>query len=152
MFCLQKLFYIVKLKTENLIIYIYQFKNFNNIICFIMEAYMKVAIIGSRKIGNLTIDEVIKNVPINCSLIISGGAVGVDTLAKQAAQILNIPIKEYLPDYSLYANYAPIIRNRQIVNAADQVIAFWDYKSKGTRSTLLECLKEDKPFKIIIIE
>ena len=117
-----------------------------------LGVYMKVAIIGSRKIGTLTVEKVIENIPNNCTLIVSGGAIGVDTLAKQAALILNIPIQEYYPNYNEFAKFAPLVRNRKIIDECDQVIAFWDYKSNGTRNSILECLSQDKPLKIIIIE
>lgn len=113
---------------------------------------MNIAIIGSRNSGNLTIKDIIKYIPKECSCIISGGAIGVDSLAKQTALKLNIPIKEFLPNYELFGKIAPIQRNIEIVNNSDQVIAFWDYKSRGTRHTILECLKQDKPVKVVIID
>lgn len=112
---------------------------------------MKIAIIGSRKCGNLSVAEIIHNIPEKCTCIISGGAIGVDCLAKQAARQLNIPIQEYLPNYAVFGKTAPLQRNHEIINQADQVLAFWDYKSRGTQHVILECLKIEKPIKIISI-
>lgn len=113
---------------------------------------MKVAVIGSRNCGELTVDKIIENLPKKTTTIISGGAIGVDSLAKTAADKLHVPLVEILPNYDEYGKFAPIRRNRDIVEQADEVVAFWDYKSNGTRNSILECLKIHKPVKIIIIE
>lgn len=112
---------------------------------------MKVAIIGSRQSGRLTVEDIIKVLPEKTTSIVSGGADGVDSLAKQTAKALSLPIQEFLPNYKIFGKIAPVVRNRQIISEADSVIAFWDYQSKGTRNAILECLKQEKPIKIIII-
>lgn len=112
---------------------------------------MNIAIIGSRNCGDLTVEKIIQNIPEQCTCIISGGAMGVDSLAKTAARQLKIPIQEYLPDYAVFGRKAPIYRNYSIINHADQVLAFWDYQSRGTQHVILECLKIKKPIKIINI-
>lgn len=113
---------------------------------------MKVAVIGSRNCGNLSIDKVVSEIPEETSAIISGGAAGVDSLAREAAKILNIPLTEFLPNYALFGKSAPLVRNSQIVNEADMVLAFWDYKSNGTRNALIKALKKNKKIKIVIID
>lgn len=113
---------------------------------------MKVAIIGSRKFENLKIEKILENIPKGCTTIVSGGAIGVDSYAKKVAKILGLPIKEFLPDYNKYGKLAPIKRNTQIVEYSDEILAFWDYESKGTRNTILQCLDLNKPVKIIPIK
>lgn len=113
---------------------------------------MKVAIIGSRNCGELNVDKIIENLPHKISSVISGGASGVDSLAREVAARLKIPILEFLPDYKTHGRSAPILRNKQIVETADEVVAFWDYNSKGTRHAILECLRTHKPVKIVIID
>ncbi|WP_409969030.1 hypothetical protein RFF05_03430 [Bengtsoniella intestinalis] len=51
---------------------------------------MKVAIIGSR--GLLTVD-IEKHIPSGASEIVSGGAKGIDTLARDYAYKHNLPLK-----------------------------------------------------------
>ena len=63
---------------------------------------MQVAIVGSRDSRELTVDDLIQMIPLNCTRLISGGAEGVDQLARQAAENLGIPLTEYLPDYETY--------------------------------------------------
>ena len=113
---------------------------------------MKVAVIGSRECGSLTVDDIINYIPLNCSQIISGGAQGVDTLAKKAAEKLNITYTEILPDYKKYGRKAPLVRNEEIVKSSYYVLAFWDMESKGTASAINMCIKNYIPIKIIPIE
>lgn len=110
---------------------------------------MRVAIIGSRDARGLTVEEVICHIPQNCSHIFSGGAHGVDTLAKQAAQQLQIPLTEYLPDYAHYGKRAPLVRNQHIIAQADLVLAFWDMSSRGSAYTIAQCIQQHIPIKII---
>lgn len=94
---------------------------------------MKVAIIGSRTLTNVDLE---KYLPKNISLIISGGAKGIDTLAEIYADKHNIPKLILLPEYKKYGRNAPLKRNYLIVELADLVIAFWDGKSAGTQHSI----------------
>ncbi len=113
---------------------------------------MRVAIVGSRQCKNILVSDIIKFIPSNCSEIVSGGAYGIDSLAADAAQKLGIRLTEFLPDYDLFGKSAPIVRNTQIVKNCDYLLAFWDYKSRGTRYTITECIKLGVPCKIIEID
>lgn len=107
---------------------------------------MKIAIIGSRNLTGVDIQQYISP---NCTEIVSGGARGVDTLAAEYAQQNNIPITVFKPDYEKYGRAAPIVRNRKIVDYADEVLAFWDGCSKGTLSVIQYCNKIGRPCNII---
>lgn len=109
---------------------------------------MRVAIIGSRNANNLNLKKMIQRIPQNCSEIVSGGAVGVDAAAKEIAQLLKITYTEFPPQYDLYGQQAPMVRNGQIVDRADLVLAFWDLASRGTASTLNLCIQKRVPFRI----
>lgn len=110
---------------------------------------MQVAIVGSRDSRELTVDDLIQMIPLNCTRLISGGAEGVDQLARQAAETLRIPLTEYLPDYETYGRRAPLVRNSQIIAEADLVLAFWDMSSHGTAHTITECIRRRIPVKVI---
>jgi hypothetical protein len=107
---------------------------------------MKIAIIGSRSI---IVDDLSVFVPRQCTEIVSGGASGADTCAAEYARKNGIKLTELLPIYEKYGRAAPIVRNKQIVEYADEVIAFWDGKSRGTLSVINYCKKIGKPCKII---
>ena len=109
---------------------------------------MKIAIIGSR---NIKIADFGKYLPENTLEIVSGGARGVDTDAREYAEKNNIPLKEFLPDYRRYGRGAPLKRNIEIIEYADKVIAFWDGKSKGTKFVIDNCKKTGKDVEVFII-
>ena len=44
----------------------------------------------------------------------------------------------------------PIVRNKQIVDYADHVVAFWDGNSKGTLSVINYAKKAGKPCDVIL--
>ena len=110
---------------------------------------MKLAIIGSRKIKNEVID---KYVPKGVSEIVSGGAQGVDMLAREYAIRNNIKLVEFLPQYNLYGRAAPIKRNEEIAKYADEAVVLWDGKSKGTESTIRLFKRLGKKVSVYIIE
>ncbi len=109
---------------------------------------MKIAIIGSR---NLEITNLEEYLPKSISEIVSGGAKGIDFCAAEYARKNTLKLTEFLPEYDKYGRGAPIVRNKQIVDYADAVIAFWDGKSKGTLSVIKYCQKTQKECKIITL-
>ena len=109
---------------------------------------MKIAIIGSR---NIEVENLGEYLPENVSEIVSGGAKGVDSCAREYAEKNKIPLKEFLPDYKRYGRGAPLKRNMEIIEYADKVIAFWDGRSKGTKFVIDNCKKSGKAIEIIEI-
>ena len=106
---------------------------------------MKIAIIGSR---GIVVKDPEKYVP-ECDEIVSGGARGVDSCAAEYAEKKGLKLTEFLPDYERYGRAAPIVRNREIVDYADKIIAFWDGRSRGTKFTLDYAKELGKPTKTI---
>ncbi len=109
---------------------------------------MKVAVIGSRGITQIDLSPLI---PEETDEIVSGGACGVDFLAKEYAQSHGLKYTEFLPEYKLYGRAAPIIRNKLIAAYADQVVAVWDGESRGTRFVIHFCRKIGTPCKTYIV-
>lgn len=110
---------------------------------------MKVAIIGSRSLENFDKNKIIENLPKNCTEIVSGGAKGIDTLAREIAKSLKIKFTCFLPNYQKFAKSAPIKRNDTILLYSDFVLAIWDIHSKGTMYMIQKCIEQKKPFKIL---
>ena len=107
---------------------------------------MKLAVIGSRTFTDQALlEETISKVKTPITLLISGGALGADTLAQQWAERNGIPTQIYKPDYDKYGRRAPLERNLLIVEAADNVLAFWDGNSTGTQHALSHAKKLGKP-------
>ena len=102
---------------------------------------MKILIAGSRTIDMFDLSPYI---PKETTLIISGGAPGIDTLAEKYADEHKISKLILLPQYNLYGKAAPIKRNQTMVDIADTVIIIWDGQSRGTKYTLQYAKKENK--------
>ena len=107
---------------------------------------MKIAIIGSRTITVTNFGNYISK----GDELVSGGAHGIDACAAEYAQKNEIQTTVFLPCYEKYGRAAPIVRNKQIVDYADKVIAFWDGRSKGTHSVIEYAKKTGKPYEIIL--
>ncbi len=106
---------------------------------------MKIGIVGSR---NITYVDLARFIPPQCTEIVSGGARGVDSCAAKFAREHGIKLTEFLPEYHVYGRGAPLMRNTQIVEYADMVLAFWDGTSRGTRDTIHKCRSLHKPIRI----
>lgn len=101
---------------------------------------MKVIIAGNRSITDYNVvkkaiedsgwkDEI--------SLVISGGARGVDTLGEIWATEEGVAWERHLPEYTMYyGKSAPIARNRKMAERADALILVWDGKSRGSKNML----------------
>ena len=109
---------------------------------------MKVAVIGSRSITDFDIS---RYIPPDVTLIISGGAVGVDTLAEKYADKNGIEKLIIYPEYDIYGRSAPLVRDRLIVDRADLVIAFWDGESRGTEYTISYAKRRKVPCEVYIV-
>ena len=103
---------------------------------------MKVAVIGSR---GLWVDHLEDYLPEGVTEIVSGGARGIDTCAKNYALAHGLKLTEFLPEYSKYGRGAPLRRNITIIEYADLVLAFWDGKSRGTKFVIDNCNKRNIP-------
>ena len=110
---------------------------------------MKLAVIGSRGFSDypLLIKEVTK---LNPSLIVSGGAIGADSLAEKAALELGIPTKIFLPEWNKFGRRAGFIRNQLIIDEAQEVIAFWDGVSKGTKNSIDITKSQNKRVHVVL--
>jgi hypothetical protein len=65
--------------------------------------------------------------------IVSGGAKGADFLGEIFAKDMGLPIKIFKADWDKYGKSAGYKRNEEMAQYADELIAFWDGESKGTK-------------------
>ena len=114
-----------------------------------MEGNMKVAVIGSR---GLSVSDLGRYLPKNTTEIVSGGAKGVDTSAREYAKSNGIKLTEFLPEYTKYGRSAPLKRNITIIEYSDIVLAFWDGKSRGTKFVIDNCRKLGVEVRVYIID
>jgi len=114
---------------------------------------MKTVIAGSRTINDYLlvkrfIGRVIKYYRVDISEVVSGGAFGVDQLGEKWARSYGVPVKPFYltnEDWLLFGNRAGIVRNQEMAEYADILIAIWDGKSNGTANMVEEMKKLDKP-------
>lgn len=109
---------------------------------------MKIAVVGSRDMVNQSVvDHVLyEYVQPLYDVIVSGGAKGVDTLAETfAEQHCQMKPIIFPAEWELYGRSAGFKRNKLIINECDICIAFWDGKSKGTKSSIDLSKKMNKP-------
>ncbi len=109
---------------------------------------MKIGIIGSR---NLKILNFKKYLPSNVTEIVSGGARGIDTCAKEYAIENHIKLTEFLPEYKKFGKVAPLKRNDLIIDYSDMIIAFWDGHSNGTKYVIENSKRKNKPIRIYLV-
>lgn len=122
---------------------------------------MKLAIIGSRSvkeeqmvweaIHTFVTKHSVEGVPVT---IISGGAEGIDKFAKSYANKWSMDHVEFIPYFKLdrASNYSArhfFIRNKQIIDNADRVLAIWDGVSKGTEHGIKYSQKTGKQVMVI---
>jgi len=64
--------------------------------------------------------------------VVNGGAAGIDTIGEDWAIGCGVPIRHFLPDWNKHGKAAGHIRNREMGDYADALVAVWDGKSVGT--------------------
>ena len=110
---------------------------------------MKVAVIGSR---GLSVSDLGRYLPENTTEIVSGGAKGVDTSAREYALSHGIKLTEFLPEYTRFGRSAPLKRNITIIEYSDIVLALWDGKSRETKFVIDNCRKLGVEVRVYIID
>lgn len=72
--------------------------------------------------------------------IVQGGARGADALGSQFAEVHNLPEREFPADWDKHGKRAGYLRNEEMAEYADVLIAFWDGESRGTRHMIQTAL------------
>lgn len=126
---------------------------------------MKIAIIGSRDFKDIKkVVELVKSFSKD-TIIVSGGAPGVDSVAEMTAQSCGLNTKIFPADWTnlthpnaviktnkygkKYDSSAGLRRNEDIIKYADEVYAFWDGISLGTRNSIGHSHRLNKKITII---
>lgn len=103
---------------------------------------MKTIIAGGRNIHDYTLVlSALEESTFKPTEIVSGMAPGVDTLAIQYARENNLPLIEFPADWVQYKRAAGPIRNRQMAEYGDALVAIWDGESRGTMNMISEATK-----------
>jgi len=96
---------------------------------------MRVAIVGSRNYRDLDrVRRYVASLPKG-TIVVSGGARGVDKTAERAAKEHGLNVCIYYPNWEK-GRGAGLARNKQIVHNCDRLVAFHDGESRGTMFTI----------------
>ena len=82
-------------------------------------------------------------------VIISGCARGADTLGLRYASENTFDVEEYPADWDKYGKKAGYLRNVEMAENANALIAFWDGKSKGTKHMIDIATERNLPIRVI---
>jgi len=106
---------------------------------------MRIAIVGSRDYPRMDlVAAYVHRDLVPGTVIVSGGARGVDRIAAESARTRGLEVVEHFADWDTHGRSAGFIRNGDIVKDSDQVVAFWDGESRGTRDTITKARKAGK--------
>jgi predicted Rossmann fold nucleotide-binding protein DprA/Smf involved in DNA uptake len=125
---------------------------------------MKICIVGSRSITdrNVVFNTIYKFLdehgllPAECVLL-SGGANGVDSLVGEFARENGVDFVLFKP-YHMLDNKAEFktkyffVRNRQMIDNADEVLVIWDGKSRGAAHAKEYAEKCNKDVTTVIVQ
>ena len=98
--------------------------------------HMKVIIAGSRGFSDFQLlyakcEEILANV--DGVEIVSGTARGADKLGEHYAGLKGHSVRQFPSDWDKHGKAAGYIRNKEMADYADCLIAFWDGESRGTK-------------------
>jgi hypothetical protein len=108
---------------------------------------MKVIVAGSRSLIKIsTISEAVEKSGFDISEIVSGCAVGADSLGEYYALQNNIPVKKFPAPWDQYGKAAGAIRNCKMAEYADAAVIVWDGTSRGSKHMINQMSLLRKPY------
>lgn len=108
----------------------------------------RVMVCGSRTWKDYAwVSRVLGGLPASVVLM-HGGAGGADEIAHDVAQDYEITVEVFSPDRGRPSPQRYHERNDEMLSKADHVIAFWDGKSRGTRSVIKKAAQRGLPHEI----
>jgi len=115
---------------------------------------LRVIVAGSRDFNNYELlynkcENILYN--IKSVEIVSGGAKGADSLGEKYAKEKGYKIKQFNADWNSLGKSAGYIRNKEMAEYADALIAFWDGESKGTKHMINLANKNKLKVRVIYV-
>lgn len=115
----------------------------------------RIAVIGSRSFSD---EEYMRKVlfdqeKLNAEehIIVSGGAPGADILSEKISKMEEIPFLLYPANWERHGKRAGMLRNIAMIQHVDEVIAFWDGRSSGTKHAIGLANKFGKPVRVYMV-
>jgi hypothetical protein len=107
---------------------------------------MKYIIAGGRDFNRQTVVQSIVDRLSNVDEIVSGDARGADAQGVTYAIQHNIPVKHFPANWDKFGKSAGFIRNAEMGEYVDALIAFWDGQSRGTAHMIQTMKRLRKPY------
>lgn len=109
---------------------------------------MKVIIAGGRDFNDYSFfEKCMGELNLEITEVVSGMAKGADSLGIRWAEGW-VDVKEFPADWEQYGKAAGHIRNQQMSQYGDVLVAFWDGRSTGTKSMIEKMVQAMKPVHI----
>jgi len=110
---------------------------------------MRTIIAGSRSITDLAVvEKAVKDSGFAITEVVSGGARGVDRLGEKLANDCGLPCAVFPAEWKRYGKRAGFLRNSQMAEYAEALVAVWDGKSRGTAHMVSEA--KDRGLRVYI--
>ena len=115
---------------------------------------MKLIVAGSRSFEDFNyLSETIEaNFDVVSLEIVSGGARGTDRLGEEFSRKWGIPLHRFPAEWDKHGRSAGYIRNKEMADFGDALIAFWDGYSKGTGHMIDLATKAGLRVEVIIVD
>lgn len=84
--------------------------------------------------------------------VVSGGAKGVDTIARLWSETRGIKFTEFPADWQAHGKPAGMIRNKRMAEYATNFVGFWDGHSVGTKGMIDIIQRSGKEWTTITLE
>ena len=116
------------------------------------RVFVKVIIAGSRHFNNYDlVEETIEKLGLEIDEVVYGGAPGADYMGLLWARKHKVKVKTFLAEWSVYGGAAGPLRNKQMAEYGDYLLAFWNGKSKGTKNMIYEMRKKGKHGEVVYV-
>jgi hypothetical protein len=103
---------------------------------------MKVIIAGSRNLVDIKdVEDAIKTSGFEITEVVSGAAKGVDHNGEVWAKKNGIRVKQFHANWNKHGRTAGYVRNQEMADYAEGLIAVWDGESNGTRDMIRRARK-----------
>jgi len=123
-----------------------------------MKPAFHVIIAGSRSFSNVELmkekcDSILSNkLDSHDICIISGTAGGADQCGERYAAERGFKILRFPANWSAYGRQSGMIRNAEMLQAADAAIVFWDGISRGSKHMIDITRLKNKPLRVILFK
>jgi hypothetical protein len=124
-----------------------------------MRRTFRVIVAGSRGAGSdadtyLLLENKLNSILSKKSVthnieIVSGTAAGADKMGEHYAVVYSHDIKQFPADWTKFGKRAGYIRNEEMAQYADALVALWDGKSRGTKHMIDIANRHGLPTRII---